>query len=155
MANIGRNYERLFERDFGYRPLETFHYMQKRCIVGTTQLTPFPGIQIQGGLFISEIGVADYEQGKITYQLNFPNPGTPGANLRLEYRLSFDPAFCQCWEFLNVNGVDKVFMVRAENQVNAPFWNCHAQANYIAPFTGPITGYGHSWGPRRWIHPGP
>lgn len=84
MANIGRVYKRLFERDFGYRQVAGFGYLPERF-----KLAPFPGlpsncIRFTNHIMASDVGQADYVAGKVIYLCQPSDAITPGAYARLE-----------------------------------------------------------------------
>lgn len=150
MANIGRVYERLFRRDYGYRPASRFIYIPRFYKVAPGFATPFPGITLQSGVFKTAEGVVDDVDGSVTYHLNMPNPVTPGAALRLRYYLTYDPTFAQAETWLSVNGTDKVWTHTQTILNNFPFILTNSQAHYVPPYTGPVTAWFHSWAPWRW-----
>lgn len=106
MANKGRTYERLFERDFGYRHGLLFLYLPARY--GIT-LSPGLGsncIRYQNGRFATDYGVADYDAGIVSWLLTPPAPITPGAYVRLEYQLTYDEPFFRFRQFYGIGTTD-------------------------------------------------
>lgn len=112
MANKGRVYLRLFERDLGYRPLTTFLYLPNRYKLSGADLLPSNCIRYKLGFFASTVGLVDYDAGLVTYNWTDPTFITPGAFVRLEYRLTGTAAFGQ---FRMIYGIGTTDMYRFDS----------------------------------------
>jgi len=106
MANIGRTYKRLFERDYGYRPLAIFSYLPERYRFNGFAGLPSNCIRYQNGLFASSVGSADYDTGVVTWEFTSPMFITPGAFIRLEWHLTNDADFGRFRKVYGIGSVD-------------------------------------------------
>jgi len=106
MANKGRIYERLFERDFGLRTLTSYGYLPR-----TWKMPPFPGIasnciRFTNTIEQSSVGVADYVNGKVVWEWHPAAAITPGAYARLEWELTFDADFARYFTYWGIGSTD-------------------------------------------------
>lgn len=106
MANLGRQYLRLAERDFGYRPFDTFIYLPRRYKLSGQDLLPGNCVRYKLGFFPSTIGDVDYSTGKIVWEWTDTTFITPGAFVRLEFQLSFDAAWGKFTAIYGHSGTD-------------------------------------------------
>lgn len=106
MANLGRVYERLFERDQNWRRLNTLLYLPRYYGTNMSIGLGSACIRYQNGRFKSAEGVCDYNTGITSWTWTPPSPVTPGAFKRLEHHLTFDENW-YFWRLYNgVSGVD-------------------------------------------------
>ena len=89
MANKGRVFPRLFERDFLLRKGLFWWYWPERWTAGFNPLFG-GGIGWTGASKVSDVGVADYATGIVTWNWTPPAGATPGSVYRLSLELTFD-----------------------------------------------------------------
>lgn len=106
MANIGRGYKRLFERDLGLRIFSTFSYLPNRYHMPPLPLLPSNCIRYTNTREASDVGVADYTAGIVSYTWTPAASITPGAFARLEWRLTGDDKFGRFRLYQGKSGVD-------------------------------------------------
>lgn len=106
MANIGRVYKRLFERDFGFRSAAGFIYLPARYLLPSNTGLIQQWYYYTDNNEPSEVGEADYSLGKVIWRWNPPDAVTPGAFARLEWELTDDEYFGRFTQYQGVDGVD-------------------------------------------------
>lgn len=142
MANIGRFYKRLFERDFGLRRNGLFAYLPERY-----KMPPMPGtgsscIRFTNSNEASEVGVADYDAGVVSWLWSPAAAITPGAYARLEWYLTADDEFGRFRLYQGISGVD--WWVSLGNITNPSFPTASGfnTANWlISPIPSCIPGF--------------
>ena len=106
MANIGRQYRRLFERDFGFRGDFGFKYLPKRMRQDTGLGLGSNCIRYKNTPTASAPGIADYNAGIVTYNFTSPLYFHPDAFIRLEWHLTDTATFGIWHTYFGRAGVD-------------------------------------------------
>jgi len=106
MANIGRVVKRLFERDMGYRPLNTFIYLPNRYRMAAFPGLPSNCIRFTNSVEPSDVGIVDYSLGTVTYRFAPAAAITPGAFARLVFTLTGDENFISYETFWGIGATD-------------------------------------------------
>lgn len=106
MANIGRFYKRAFERDLGFRSAVGFKYLAHRMEFNGAAGLGSSCIRYRNPITPSDAVAVDYNTGVATYNFTHPMFITPGAFIRLEWRLTDDEQFGKWHAFYGVSGVD-------------------------------------------------
>jgi len=141
MANRGRVYERLFERDFGFRAPAAFIYLPRFYRTNPGLLTPFSGIVLKNQIFKSDEGLANYTDGVVSWDVPLPGTTTPNMAIRIEYQLTFDEDFATARLFLRQNGVDILWIEDLPPLTNLPTMVFSSPVTYLPPFSRPPTSW--------------
>lgn len=148
MANIGRVWKRLFERDLNLRIFPVFSYLPNRY-----HMPPLPGlgsnaIRYANNRVASAAGLANYSTGVISWEWTSPLFITVGAFARLEWVLDNGPLFGRFTVYYGVSGVD---WYKQEGEASNPAWPIFTAATgptwIIAPIPGKVLG---TFNPTPW-----
>jgi hypothetical protein len=148
MANIGRVWKRLFERDFGFRTITQFVYLPHRYHMPPLPLLPTNAIRYSPTREASAVGAADYLNGLVSWTWTSPNFITPGAFARLEWVLTNNAQFGLMTVYYGVAGVDWYKQVGlASNPTYPNFSAGSAPVWIIPPIPGAVLG---TFNPAPW-----
>lgn len=150
MANRGRLYQRLFERDFGYRRNVVFGYLPRRFKAQFQLNPPFSGLHVGNGIYPTDPGDAQYDNFLVRYDVQMPPTATPGLAIRLEWRLTHDALFVLAREVWELSGTDILYIDGVQPVNEASNLSTFGQVQYIPPFTRPPTGHGRTWFALPW-----